>query len=261
MTMKTNEDATTMTTATGTDPRKPTIPRPTTMRLARVEYQRCVDMLRTLRPDDWTKPTACPDWDVRAVAAHMLGMVEMAASIREGNRQRAAAGRRGGVLVDALTALQVEERADMTPQEIVDRFEARAPKAARARRFIPAVIRRRPLPDTQLVGGREERWTVGFAIDIIFTRDPWMHRIDIVRATGAPHILTPEHDGILVANVVDEWAQRHGQPFTLHLTGPAGGTWTVGTVGPRIETDAIDFCRVLSGRDSGEGLLQTEVPF
>jgi hypothetical protein len=29
-----------------------------------------------------------------------------------------------------------------------------------------------------------------------------MHRADIVRATGAGHVLTAEHDGVLVADVV-----------------------------------------------------------
>src|SRR5438128_1245340 len=80
--------------------------------------------------------------DVRAMAAHALGMVEMAASIRENNRQLKLARRRGEVFIDALTALQIEERAGMTPAQITARFAARAPKAARGRRRAPAFIRR-----------------------------------------------------------------------------------------------------------------------
>jgi hypothetical protein len=64
-----------------------------------------------------------------------------------------------------------------------------------------------------------------------------------------------------VADVVDEWAQRHGRPFELVLTGPAGGRWQVGTGGERIELDAVEFCRTLSGRVEGHGLLATAVPF
>jgi hypothetical protein len=96
---------------------------------------------------------------------------------------------------------------------------------------------------------------------VILTRDPWMHRIDISRATGAVPVLTPEHDGVLVADVVGEWAQRHGQPFALNLAGPAGGSWTVGTGAESINLDAVQFCRTVSGRAAGEGLLTTEVPF
>jgi uncharacterized protein (TIGR03083 family) len=248
---------------TMTAPSKPSrphtagLPRDTAMRLAATEYQRFADMLRALSPDDWARPTECPGWDVRAMASHALGMVEMAASIREKNRQFKLARSRGGVFIDALTALQVDERAGMTPAQITDRFAARGPKAARARRRAPGVIRRRRLT----VGGPDEAWTTGYLIDVILTRDPWMHRADIARATGAHHVLTAEHDGVIVADVAAEWAARHGQPYTLHLTGPAGGSWASGEGGPLIETDAVDFCRVLSGRGQAGGLLAIQVPF
>ncbi len=73
-----------------------------------------------------------------------------------------------------------------------------------------------------------EKWSLGYLIDTIYLRDAWMHRVDVTRATGAALVLTPDHDGRIVADVVAEWARRHGQPFTLHLTGPAGGTFTGG---------------------------------
>ena len=149
----------------------------------------------------------------------------------------------------------------MTPEQITRRFAARAPKAARGRRRAPGFIRRRVMPELQRVGGRDEAWTIGYLIDVILTRDPWMHRADIVRATGADLVLTAGHDGVLVADVVAEWAARHGQPYTLHLTGPAGGTWARGQGGPLLETEAVEFCRVISGRGRADGLLAVQVPF
>jgi uncharacterized protein (TIGR03083 family) len=168
-------------------PRTPVLPRQVAMRLAATEYQRFADMLRALGPGDWTRPTDCPGWDVRAMAAHALGMVEMAASIRENSRQIRLARRRGGVFIDALTGLQVDERQHMTPEQITGRFAARAPKAARARRRAPGFIRSRVTQDLQQVevGGLDEAWTTGYLIDVILTRDPWMHRADIARAPGA----------------------------------------------------------------------------
>src|SRR5262245_35300391 len=194
-------------------PRTAALPRDTAMRLAETEYRRFADMLRALSRDDWARPTECPGWDVRAMASHTLGMVEMAASIRENNRQLRLARRRGGVFIDALTALQVEERAGMTPAPITARFAVRAPKAARARRWAPGFIRGRAMPDLQQVGDRDEAWTIGYLIDIILTRDPWMHRADIARAIDTDLVLTADHDGVLVADVVAEWAARHGQPY------------------------------------------------
>ena len=117
------------------------------------------------------------------------------------------------------------------------------------------------MPVPQPAGDAEEQWTFGYLIDVILTRDTWMHRIDATRATGAPLRLTPDHDGVIVADVVREWAGRHGQPFTLTLTGPAGGTWSAGTSGPLLSLDAVGFCRALSGRGPRDGLLTVPVPF
>ena len=102
---------------------------------------------------------------------------------------------------------------------------------------------------------------MGYLLDVILTRDTWMHRVDIARATGRPSTLTSDHDGRIVADVVAEWGRRHGQPFVLHLDGPAGGDYTSGTGGEEITIDAIEFCRTLSGRATGAGLLTQEVPF
>jgi uncharacterized protein (TIGR03083 family) len=243
------------------DLRHSELDRPTAMRLAATEYERFAAALDALDESAWHQPTDCPHWDVHAVAGHALGMAEMAASIREGSRQRKAALRSDAVFIDALTGLQVREHAELAPREIVTRFRRVGPRAARARRRTPAFIRRRPMPVAQAVNGSEELWTLGYLIDTILTRDPWMHRVDISRAAGQPMQLTAEHDGVLVADVVAEWAARHGRPYRLTLTGPAGGSWAVGTDGPQLELDAIEFCRVLSGRGTGSGLLDTEVPF
>ena len=256
----------TMTSQSIAEPVKPALDRDTATRLAGTEYRRFLDLLRSLDAADWAKPTECAGWDVRAVAAHLLGMVEMAASVREQARQnklaRTRSERHGRLFIDALTGLQVDERAAMSPQQIVERFAARAPKAVKGRRRAPGFIRRRPLPVPQHVQGREETWTLGYLLDVVLTRDPWMHRVSIARATGVPLVLTPEHDGVLVADVVAEWANRHGRPFSLRLTGPAGGRWSRGAAGPEIEMDTVEFCRLLSGRGgTNDGVLNTQVPF
>jgi uncharacterized protein (TIGR03083 family) len=250
-----------ITTTDPTTPRAPTLERATAMRLAATEYQRFIELLRSLSAGDWSAPTDCPGWDVRAMATHALGMAEMAASIREQSRQVKGATKRGGVFLDALTALQVEEHADLQPEQIISTFAHIAPKAARGRKRAPGFIRRRAMPQLQFVNGRDERWTIGYLLDVILTRDPWMHRIDITRATGAEHTMTAEHDGVIVSDVAREWAQRHGEPFALKLSGPAGGSWTVGSGGPMLALDVASFSRAISGREAGDGLLATQVPF
>jgi hypothetical protein len=91
-----------------------------------------------------------------------------------------------------------------------------------------------------------------------------MHRVDLAQATGRPLLLTPDHDGVIVADVVAEWAGRHRRPYHLTLTGSAGGFWSSGVAdeADHLTLDAIEFCRVLSGRGDGSGLLATtRVPF
>lgn len=255
----------TRTGASQQSPRRPALERRTAMRLAAEEYRRFAETLAGLDADDWTAATDCPAWDVRALASHVVGMAEMPAGIREGARQQRQAGRdaeaHGLEFIDALTALQVRERDAMTPDQLVAAMRDVAPRAARGRRWTPSLMRRRPMPEPQEVNGRRETWTLGFLVDVVLTRDTWMHRVDVSRATGREMRLAPEHDGVLVADVVAEWADRHGQPYRLTLTGPAGGTWYAGSGGPAIEVDAVEFCRTLSGRAAGEGLLATQVPF
>jgi uncharacterized protein (TIGR03083 family) len=246
------------------NPRESALPRPVAMRLAATEYERCSETFGALEPAHWARPTDCPAWDVRQMAAHMLGMVEMAASMRESFRQQRKATSIGGVYIDALTQLQVDERADWTPGRITERFTARAAKAAAGRRRTPAFVRRRAMPQLNDLNGGQEAWTFGYLIDVILTRDPWMHRLDIAAATGTPLHLTADHDGVIVANVVDEWAGRHGKDFELTLTGPAGGTWTAGANGPAWTLDAIDFCRATARRPASvslDELMNTEIPY
>src|SRR5215470_19087153 len=187
-------------------PRESALPRPVAMRLAATEYARCAEAFRSLRPDQWATRTDCPAWDVRQMAAHMLGMAEMAASIRESLRQQRKATRAGGTFSDALNQLQVNERKDWTGERITERYAARAPKAVAGRRRTPAFVRRRTMPQLQDVNGFQEPWTFGYLIDVILTRDPWMHRVDIAHATGNALHLTADHDGVIVADVVAEWA-------------------------------------------------------
>ncbi|MGY6501475.1 MAG: maleylpyruvate isomerase family mycothiol-dependent enzyme [Acidimicrobiales bacterium] len=231
--------------------------------LALTEYTRMVEQLRSLGPDDWTRPTDCPLWDVRDMAGHSVGMMGDFTSLRSVMRRMSAATKdaksTGGPVVDSMTAMQVADHADLTTGELIARAEAHGPRAARWRTkgFTPL----RWMPMKEEVDGVAETWKFGYLFDTILTRDPWMHRVDIARATGRDMVLTPDHDGRLVAGVVAEWARRHGQPFTLVLTGPIGTTYVSGAGGETITIDTLEFCRILSGRAEGTGLLAHSVPF
>lgn len=232
------------------------------MRLAEAEYDRLLNVIDDLREDDWSRQTDCIDWDVRALLGHVLGMLELQSDADERMRQvkQAAevAARTGGVRLDAMTALQVSEHANLTPDELRRALHDTAPTGLTARRTTTA--EQRAAPYVPALPGESE-WTFGYLFDVIHTRDPWIHRVDVCRATGREMALSPGHDGRIVADVVADWARRHGRPFALTLTGPAGGAFSAGAGGDRQEIDAVEFCRVLSGRAPGTGLFATRVPF
>ncbi len=233
------------------------------MALAATEYERTLDLLRALEPAAWeTHVPDCPAWNVRQLMCHQLGAAESHASVREAMRQDRAAKRtakaRGMDYIDAWTANQVEARGHLSPDEIVAAAEEVFGRALRGRTKTPALIRRVPMKFPEPIG---RRMPLGYLIDTIGNRDMWMHRVDISRAVGRDLVITPDHDGRLVADVVKEWADLHGEPFDLVLTGPAGGHYVGGEGGEAIEIDAVEFCRILSGRDEGTGLLDQPVPF
>jgi uncharacterized protein (TIGR03083 family) len=230
--------------------------------LAAAENQRALEQLRSLDPADWSRPTDCPGWDVRAMAGHVLGSMEGFGSYRQLiHLMRGAKKTAGpdGVFVDGMTAFQVEERAHLDVATLLDRMASAAPRQARFRARVPAPMRRSSMEES--VGGVAEKWPMGYLLDVILTRDTWMHRVDIARATGREMVLTADHDRRLVADVVAEWARRHRQPFELDLTGPAGGRFVAGDGGEELGLDAVEYCRILSARSSGTGLLTQEVPF
>lgn len=232
------------------------------MAVAEVEYGRLLDTVDRLRPEDWARPTDCAGWDVKAILAHLLGMTERLGDPSGAARQNAATAERvqatGAARIDALTAIQVETHSHLAPGELAAALRTAVPGAL-AGRSATSVEQRATAYDPG--PPFEGQWTLGYLFDTILTRDPWLHRVDIARATGAPLLLTADHDGRIIADVVSEWARRHGQSFTLTLGGPAGGMFVSGQDGEPYELDAVEFCRVLSGRAVGAGLLTQEVPF
>ncbi len=240
----------------------PPIDRAEAMRLAEAEDDRFVAFLRTLQADDWHQQTDCDRWDVQAMVAHVLGAAKDYSTLPRTVRSQVAGARLARKLglsepLDGVNERQVRNHAELGPAELIEELELWAPRLRAARRRFPRPLRRMPLSAMGL------RFRLGQLIDVILTRDVWMHRVDISRATGRPLELDAAHDGRLVADVVADWAGRHGAAFDLVLTGPAGGHFVGGEPAEREhhELDAVEFCRIVSGRSSGPGLLEQKVVF
>ena len=237
------------------------IKRPEARVLAEEEFRRFAELTGALSADEWAAPTDCTEWDVRKVALHVLGSGDAQASFPQFLHQL----RRGVPLnkeidshhwVDGMNELQIRERAHLANEEIVTHLTAVGPRAVKGRWGTPLPMRYLPIPFGPPIG-----WTsLKYLLDVGFTRDVWAHRIDICAATGREMTLTADHDGRLVADIVGEWADIHGHAFELVLEGVAGGKFSQGVDGERVEMDAIEFVRVLSGRLPGAGVLAHPLP-
>jgi uncharacterized protein (TIGR03083 family) len=247
---------------------------PEAWRLATAAYDALLDLLTSLSPEDWERPTVCEPWSVADTVRHLLGAGEAHASFPELLRQQAWAMRHrreyDGNALDAWTGLHVRRHAELDPDALLARLRDIAPRAVHARSRFPTLLGRIPVPvdaTGNTPAGSPARVTLGDLNTVIYTRDTWLHRIDIARAVGRTPSVDADVDGRIVEDVVIEWAHRHGAPFRLTLTGAAGGVYAQGTDGPDIELDAVAFAWILSGRGEpdprtpGAGLLSTRVLF
>jgi uncharacterized protein (TIGR03083 family) len=237
------------------------ISRPEARRLADEEFRRFAELTTLLTAEEWELPTDCTAWDVRKTALHVLGSADAQASVREFVHQL----RKGVPLnkqidshhwVDGMNELQIREREQLSNAGLVNQLGEVGPEAVKGRWRTPPPARYLPIPFGPPLGWRPLK----YLLDVGFTRDVWCHRIDICTATGRPMNLTADHDGRLVADIVGEWGDLHGEPFDLVLEGPAGGKFTQGLDGERVEIDAIDYIRTLSGRLPGTGVLNHPLP-
>lgn len=231
--------------------------------MATLELERFLALVTSFSDDDWEKPTLCTLWNVRQVLAHVTGACASYARWSEFKRQNDPKVQRpyrasGLSFLDSMNQIQVDDRASTTPAMLIDELQRVGARAIATRSRLPALLRvlRVPLPTLGIV-------PIGYLTDLIYTRDMWMHRLDLCRATGREMVLTPDHDGRIVALVMHDLAKKLGAnlratSIVYHLSGTIGGTWQLGAkVSPAatIHLDVLDFNLLASGRLTPEEAL------
>jgi uncharacterized protein (TIGR03083 family) len=232
------------------------------MHITAVENGKFGDMMRALSPEQWSTQTECTRWDVRAMAAHLVGSAASQASPREFFRQK-----RSGKPIckefdtpfwwDGMNELQVRERSALTNEQLIAEWDTVSVKALNSRTKMP-----RPIAGLKLLNLPEPvgRQPLSYLFDIGFTRDVWAHRIDIAHAIGTEPDHDAAHDARILADIVAEWAATHGELFTLVLDGFAGGTFVQGAGGAKINISVVDFVRTLAERTTASGVLKHTLP-
>jgi uncharacterized protein (TIGR03083 family) len=222
------------------------------------EHALTLDLLRSLSPADWLRPTDCTDWTVRDVVAHMIGQYDGSARPnRMLRRIRAARRRPGHGILDGHNQLQVEERARLTPEELTNQFAFWGTRGIRALSRIPSPLRRLRLSRLFPEAVAMPDDSLDFLIRVIAPRDPWMHRLDLAAAVNRP-AEPGAHDASLVAQAIRDVAQTWAGPAVeLTLTGPAGGSWLIGEGPPQaqVRAGALDYARHLASRPASPAVV------
>jgi uncharacterized protein (TIGR03083 family) len=230
--------------------RLPQIERDQAAGIGEAEGRAALALLGALGDGDWERPTDCTEWDVRTLVSHLVAQCEDSIRLPTLLRRTLVARRRYRArnAVDALMAVQVDDHVSDSGPELVERFALLWPRAVGARRRTPGLMRRIRV-NSGMPG--VSRFSLGHLVDVIYTRDLWMHRLDLARATGRPFIIG-DHDQQIVEQVVRDLAlEWSAVPVALELTGPAGGSWRIGSADPSavVRADAVAYMRAVSGRD------------
>lgn len=230
--------------------------------LAQTEYERVLSLLQMLEGDDWQQPTYCTEWNVREMVAHLAGAVTQWSSLAQFRHQSMQNPylKEFDEPIDGINKLQVVERADKAPAELVAEFRQNGPKAVENRQKLPWPVRKIVHLPFPYLGRR----SLEYLADTIFARDQWMHRYDICVATGKKMAVTAAHDGRIVALVMRDIAaklkkQLSERTIVLRLIGSHSTEYQFGdkaTVDCEIEIDFFDFNLLASGRIAPEEVIE-----
>ncbi len=186
-------------------------------------------LLRSLDADDWSRPTDCPGWDVRAVVAHLAhleaataGWPQPTVEVPEAERLTSPMSR--------YTEQGPLARASWSGEAVLDELEAAAAERLAALRADPPTDPAGAPPHTP--AGIPWPWET-----LLSNRpfDVWIHEQDVRRAVDRPG----GYDGPPAAHAVEVLARS--LPFVVgkRVAPPAGTTVVLRVTGPQALERAV----------------------
>lgn len=241
-----------------------------------VEQRLLLELLDGLAPEEWERPTACPGWTVKDVAAHVLGDdVGRLARSRDGHQgDGPRVGEAFPAFIHRINDDWVTATRRLSPRVLVDLLRTVGDQVVEHWRGVELHTFGEPVtwagPDPAPV------W-LDAARD---HSEYWVHRRQIAEAVGRTGDPDPSLDTVLdtFARALPQALERidapSGAAVELRVSGPAGGVWSVrgrahgwalerlAAVGPaaRITMDAETFRRLCTrGIEPAEAHAQAHV--
>ena len=129
--------------------------------VATAELQASLALLEQLEDHDWARTTDCAGWSVHDLVAHLVGQYQSGANPLVYLRRHRRAHRRYPTLsrLDADNRQQIDDLGRQSGPPLLAMLAASGPKAIRARRQVPALLRRQRIARTVCCAhvGRRER--------------------------------------------------------------------------------------------------------
>jgi uncharacterized protein (TIGR03083 family) len=198
--------------------------------LLRIERTRLSDLLRSLSPSDWGRPSPCPGWSVLGLASHLLGgdlsLLAWQRDDHHGTPPPDGVGEEG--FISWLNELQMEwvqAARRLSPRLVIELLDWTGPQLVEmlGAQDASALIANVSWAST----GRVPAW-LDHAREL---SERWIHRQQILHAVGSPSDLRQD----LAEPVLD--GLRWAYPFRLEPhTRPAGATVEISVTRPEVES-------------------------
>lgn len=198
--------------------------------LFRREQGELIALLEALSPEQWAAPTACTDWNVHDVAAHILGdHLGRLSRGRDGYASHRApgAGEPFPAFIDRINAEWVTAAARLSPKVLIALLAGAGSQIAGYWESIDA----NAIDGSVYWAGPEPAPTwLDMARDYT---EYWVHQQQIREAVGAPrldqaHFRSPVVDTFARAlpHTLRDVRAPAGAQLQVTVTGDSGGTWT-----------------------------------
>jgi uncharacterized protein (TIGR03083 family) len=203
--------------------------------------QAFTDLVASLDPDDWTRPTDLPGWDVKAVVSHVAHLEAILGGAPHEHADVADAEHVRGPM-GQFTEIGVLTRREEEPAEIVEQIRRYTAVRHDALLADPPTDPSAPAPGVFGAIG----WSVGL---LLRNRplDVWMHEQDVRRAVGRPGGLDSagaqhttdyllESMGLVLAKRA---GASPGSTLVVHVQGSAPAAYGVGEDGRGHRLDTL----------------------